>query len=106
MSKREPRNEFSVTFEICEGGKVTSRATFTGSEWDRVYRWYCRMTPEAWQRIVEGQRIERVSLEELGQIAAQEPGVLAFPDIEQLNEYLGSQQIQPGQRTGGKRSGE
>jgi len=88
--QRKSRDTFSVTFQLTEGDQVTSQATFTGPEWDQVYRWICRLTPAALDRLAQGQRIERVSLEELEKIVVKEPGVKAFVDVEQLNRYLSS----------------
>lgn len=91
MSARKPRDTFSVTFELVEGDQVTSQATFTGPEWDQVYRWLCRLTPAAVDRLAAGQRLDRVSLDDLAYRTPPEPGARAFADVEQLNEFLGSQ---------------
>lgn len=88
MSKQRKPDTFSVTFELAEGKQVTSQATFTGPEWDRVYRWICRLTPTALDRVAQGQRIERISLSELVSGPALEPGTKAFFDFAQLNEFL------------------
>jgi len=90
VSKQRKSREFSVTFTLKERDQVVSDVTFTGEEWDRVYHWFCRLTPEAVDRLARGQRLERVSLDELAHGEPPSPGARAFADVEQLNEFLGS----------------